>query len=106
MRFQAELDSDVIGAGVVQERVRVADLCGEPELVSDVRLGVPVGVDVDLVQDVLAELIEVRAAGWQLERDVVGNERDGARLVRAHERVHIGAVGYRILGDFRGLAMR
>ena len=50
-------------AGVVEERVRVLDLGPEPELVDDVVDGVAVVVDVDLVEDVVAELVEVRAAG-------------------------------------------
>ena len=84
-------------AGVVEERVRVGQLGPEPELVGDVRLGVAVVVDVDLIQHVVAEGVEVRAAGRALERDVVRDQGDGARAVRADERVDVGAVGYRVL---------
>jgi hypothetical protein len=53
-------------ARVVEERVGVADLGGEPELVGDVRVAVAGVVDVDLVEDVVAELVEVRATGRRL----------------------------------------
>ena len=81
-------------------------LGAEAELVGDVRLAVAGVVDVDLVQDVVAELVEVRAAGRLLQRDVVGDQRDRARVIRADERVHVGTVGDRVLGDLRRLAMR
>ena len=67
---------------------------------------VAVVVDVDLVQHVVAELVEVRAAGRRLQRDVVGDQRDRVRLVRADERVEVGAVGDRVLGDLGRFAMR
>ena len=60
---------------------------------------VAVVVDVDLVEDVVAELVEVRAAVGRLERDVVGDQGDGGRVVGADERVQVGAVGDGILGD-------
>ena len=50
------------GAGVVQECLGVPDLGLELELVGDIRLGITVVVDVDLVQDVVAELVEVGPA--------------------------------------------
>jgi len=92
--------------GVVQERPGVPQGRPEPELEGDVRPGVVVVVDVDLVQDLVAERVEVRAACRALERNVVGDERDRVRLVRADERVHIGTVGHRVLGDLRRLAVR
>src|SRR5262249_56363734 len=54
--------------GVVEERVRVPQPIVEGEPVGDVRLAVTVVVDVDLVADVLAELVEVRAARGCLKR--------------------------------------
>jgi hypothetical protein len=66
---------------------------------------VTVVVDVDLIEHVLAELVEVRAARRSLKRDVVGDQGDGIRLVRTDERVDIGTVGHRVLGDPRRLAM-
>ena len=70
-------------AGVVEERVRVPRLRREAELVDDVLFAVGRVVDVDRVTDVLAERVEVRAAGRLFERDVVGDDRDRVRLVRA-----------------------
>ena len=92
--------------GVVEERVRVADLGGEPELVGHVGLGVAAVADVDLVEDVVAELEEVRAALRVLQRDEVGDEGDRRRTVRADERVDVGVVGDGVLGDLRRLAVR
>jgi hypothetical protein len=48
--------------GVVQERLRVAHRGAEPELERDIRVAIPVVVDVDLVLHVVAELVEVRAS--------------------------------------------
>ena len=93
-------------AGVVEEGLRVADRGAEPELERDVGPAVPVVVDVDLVQHVVAELVEVRASGRPLQRNVVGDQRDRVRFVRAHERVYVGTVGHRVLGYLRCLAMR
>ncbi len=45
------------------------------KLIDDLFFAVAVVVDLDLVQDVVAELVEVRAAGRALERDVVGDNR-------------------------------
>jgi hypothetical protein len=92
--------------GVVEERVRVADLRLERELVGDVGVAVAVVVDVDLVEHVVAELEEVRAPERRLERQVVGDHRDGRRVVRADERVRVGVVGDRVLADRRRLAVR
>jgi hypothetical protein len=67
---------------------------------------VAISVDVDRVQDIVTELIEVRAACRFLERDVVGDQRHRGRPVGADERVDIGAVRDRILRDLRRLAVR
>ncbi len=69
------------------------------------RASPPVG-DVDLVQHVVAELVEVRAAGRALQRHVVRDQGDGVRAVRADEGVEVGAVGDRILGDLGSFAVR
>ena len=91
---------------VVEERLRVADLGGEAELVGDVG-GALAGVrDVDLVGHVVAELVEVRAAVGSLQRDVVGDQHDVVGLRRADERVDVGAVGNRVLADLRCFAVR
>ena len=92
-------------AGVVEERVRVRDVRLEPELVRDVVTRVPVVVDVDLVEDSRVEAVVVRPARRILERDVVRDDRDGVRLVRAHERVDVRVVGGRIVRDQRCLAV-
>ena len=91
--------------GVVQERVAVLDLGREAELVDDVVDGVAVVVDVERVQHVVAEVVEVRPAGRLLERDPVGDQRDGVGLVGADEGVGVGVVGHRVLRDQRGLAV-
>ena len=49
--------------GVVEEGMGVVDGRAELELVRDVVVVVAVVVDVDLVQDVVAEFVEVGAAG-------------------------------------------
>ena len=91
---------------VVQEGVLVADLGREAEAVDHVRVPGDTGVaDLDLVLHVVAELVEVRATLGVLEGDEVGDERDGVGLVGADERVDVGVVGDRVLGDFRGFAV-
>ena len=96
-------------AVVVEERrdaVLARALLGlEPELVGHVVDGVAVVVDVDLVPDGGVELVEVRAAGGLLERDVVGDDRDLGRVVGADERVQVRVVGRRIAGDQGRLAV-
>jgi len=86
-------------AGVVEERVLVPDVGGEPELVADVGLRAAVVGDVDRVQHVIGELVEVRPPVGKLERDEVGDQGDGIRCVGADERVDVGVVGVGILGD-------
>lgn len=93
------------GAGVVQEGVLVRHRGGEAELVGHVRAAVAVVVDVDLVEDVVAELVEVRAAVRALQRQVVGDQGDGVGLVGADECVEVGAVGDGVLGDLRRFAV-
>ena len=78
----------------------------EPELVGDVGAGRRRCCRCGSRKDVVAELVEVRAARRFLQRDVVGDQRHRVRLVRADERVYVGAVGDRVLGDLRRFAMR
>jgi hypothetical protein len=92
-------------AGVVEERLLAPELGLELEPVLDVRQPVAVVVDVDRVEDVVAELEEVRPARRVLQRDVVGDDRDRVRLVRADERVRVRVVCDRVLADLRRLAM-
>ncbi|GAB3945433.1 hypothetical protein GCM10027614_37190 [Micromonospora vulcania] len=91
--------------GVVEKTVRIGDLGVEFEPVGDIRPTVTVVIDVDLVAHVVAELEEIRAPGRELQRHVVGDQRDRVGAVGADERVQIGAVGDRILGYLRGLAV-
>jgi len=49
---------------------------------------------VDLIQHVVAELIEVRASGRLLKGHVVRDDRDSAGAVGADERIEIRAVCY------------
>ncbi len=90
---------------VVEERRRDVVDGRESELVADVRGAVPGVVEVDLVEHVVAELVEVRSAVRRFEGDVVGDQRHRPLGVRAHERIQIGAVGYRVLGYFWRLTM-
>ena len=90
-------------ARVVEERVRVPRRRREAELVADVVLTVTRVVDLDLVEHGVVEAREVRPAGRSLERDVVRDERDLARVVRTDERVQVGVVGARVLADQRRL---
>src|SRR5215207_4893448 len=92
-------------AGVVEERPLVANPGREPELVGDVGLRISVVVDVDLVEDVVAELVEVRSAGGALQRDVVGDQGHCVWLVRTDERVDVGVIGDQVLRDLRCLAV-
>jgi hypothetical protein len=75
----------------------------EPE--GDVVLPISVVLDVDLVQDIVAELEEVRTSGWVLRGDVVGYQRDCVGPVWADERVNIGVVCDRVLHGARGFTM-
>ena len=68
-------------ARVVQERVRVAHLGRELELVGDLGLAVSIVVDVNGVQDVITKLEEVRSPERSLERQVVGDDGDRVRVV-------------------------
>src|SRR5678815_1538295 len=56
-------------AGVVEKRIRVADVGAERELKRDVLDGVAVVVDHDFVEHVVVELEEVWAAVRRLERN-------------------------------------
>src|SRR5262245_45755348 len=93
------------GPRVVEERIGVLDLRPERELVRDLRLPVPVVVDVDVVEDVVAELVEVRPSRRLLERDEVGDEHDLVGLLGVHEGVDVGVVRARVLADERRLPM-
>jgi hypothetical protein len=92
-------------ARVVEKRLLVLDRRLEPELVDDVVLRVAVVVDVDAIQDIVAELVEVRAAAGRFQRNPVGNQRHRARCVRADKRIDVGVVRQRIGGDEGRLAM-
>ena len=92
------VQEDVVGPGVGEHRV-------EPELVGDVGVGVVVVVDMDLVEDVVAELVEVRPTGGLLEGHVIGDYRDRAGVIGADEGVKVGAVGDGVLGDFGRFTM-
>jgi hypothetical protein len=63
-------------------------------------------VDVDGVEDVLAELVEVGPSVGRLERDVVGDDGDVVGLLRADEGVEVGRVGDGVLGDLGRFTMR
>ena len=97
-------------ARVVEERVfvegvRRVQVAAEAELVGDVFNRIAVVVDVDFVEHVIAELVVVRAGAGQLPGDVVGDERHRVWRVRAGERVEVGRVRGRIIGDVRRLAV-
>ena len=74
-------------ADVVQERAAYLQHRGEGELERDVGAAVAVVVDVDLVQDVVAELVEVRSGRRPLERKVVRDQRHRVRVIWTYERV-------------------
>ena len=86
---------------VLQECDRRAVL--EPEPPRQVGLAVPVLVGVDHVPGRRRERVPVRSGGGVFTRDVVGDDRHGARLVRAPERVGVGVVRGGVLRDQRGL---
>src|SRR5207248_213202 len=94
------------GVAVVQECFSIPKFSFEGEAVDDVADSIAVVVDVDLIQDVVAKLVEVRTGGGTLQRNVVRDHRDGVGRVRAHEGVGVGAVRDRVLGDLRSLSMR
>ena len=102
--------SDVDGSVVVEERRDAGEVVRrgpglELEPVVDVGLAVAVVVDLDLVADGRVEREEVRTAGRLLERDVVGDDRQLRRVTRVEERVQVGVVGRRIVGDERRFAV-
>ena len=84
---------------------RVPRLRLELELVGHVLLAVAVVVHLQLVEHVVGELVEVRAAGRLLEWDVVGDDRHRVGPVGTHERVHVRVVRGRVLTDDGRLAM-
>ena len=58
-----------------------------------------------LVEDVVAELVEVRPTGGLLEGHIVGDYRDRFGVIWADEGVKIGAIGDGVLGDFGRFTM-
>jgi hypothetical protein len=58
-------------AGVIKESVWIAQLGLETELVGNVVNRIAVVNDVDLVQDIVAELKKIRSASWPLEGNIV-----------------------------------
>jgi hypothetical protein len=88
-------------AGVVEERVRIPRLRREAELVGDVLDAVAVVVDLEFVEDVIAEAIEVGTALWILERDPRRNERHRVGVIGTDERVHVGRICLGIAADER-----
>src|SRR5437899_693855 len=87
-------------SGIVQEGVRIAHVRLETELVGDVLDRISVIVDFDLIEDIIAELIEVWPAIRSLQGNVVGDQGDGVWLVRADKRVDISIISYRVLRNF------
>src|SRR5262249_39002321 len=75
------------------------------ELVAQILFGIAIVVDVDLVQNGVVEGRKVRAARRRLERDVVGDNRDRVRSIRADERIDVRVVGGRVLADEGGLTV-
>src|SRR5215468_12122447 len=71
----------------------------------DVRFGVPIVVDLDVVGRVRREWIEVRSTVRFLKRAEVRDEVDVARAVLADERVYVGVVDRRVGRDERSLAV-
>src|SRR5437764_414036 len=63
-------------ASVIEEGVGIADFRLETELVRDFGKPIPIIVDQDLIEDIIAELKEVGAAGWLLQRDIVADQGD------------------------------
>ena len=92
-------------ADVVEERVRVLGRGVEAELVGQILFAIAVVVDLDLVEDAVVEAVEVRPAGRSLERDVVRDHGDRARVLGTDERVQVGVVRARVLADQRGLGV-
>ena len=93
------------GPDVVEEEARVAQRRVEGEQERDVRNAVAVVVDVDRIEHGVVELVEVGARVGRLQRDVVGDQRDGRGIVGADERVHVRAVSHGVLGDLGSFTM-
>src|SRR5207253_2656344 len=73
--------------------------------VDHVRYGISVVVDVDVVVHVGGERVEVRPAGWTLERDPVADEHHRVRGALRHVRVEVRAVDLGIGRDQRSFAV-
>src|SRR5205085_9397277 len=92
-------------ASVIEEGVGIADFRLETELVRDFGKPIPIIVDQDLIEDIIAELKEVGAAGWLLQRDIVADQGDRVWSVRADKGVGIGIISHRIFRNFGRFAM-
>ncbi len=93
-------------SGVVEERVFVEDLRLERELVGDIGAPVAVVVDVDAVENVVAELEEGRTTGRHLGGEVVGDDGYRFWIVGTDECVRVGVIGDGVCADLRRLAVR
>jgi hypothetical protein len=74
-------------------------------LEGDLFFDVTVVVDVDLVEDIIPELVEVRSGGRIFETDEVGHDVDHVRVLDVSEQVDVGVVRHGVLADQRGLSM-
>ncbi len=92
-------------AGVLQERVPVADVARELDAVDPVLERVAVRVDVELVADVGLEVREVGSAGGLLERDPVRDHHEARGRDRIAEEVDVGVVGDGVGRDSRRFPM-
>jgi hypothetical protein len=69
-------------------------------LVGDFSEGVPVIVDLDLVEDIIAKLKEIRATRWLLQRNIVADQGDCVWSVGADKGIDISIVSHGIPGNF------
>ena len=93
----------------IEEGKLVFVLTFERETVRDViRRGTSFGrivFHVDFIPDILTKRIVVRSALGQLEWNVVGNNRNRVRVVRAAESIQVGVIGQRVVGDEWGFTV-
>jgi hypothetical protein len=80
-------------------------LCLESELIGDICSSIPIIVDVDLVQDIIAEFIEIWSTCRAFQGYLVSDQGDRVGLVRADKRVDVGIVGHWIFGNLGRFAM-
>src|SRR5262249_29618748 len=83
---------------VVEERIRVASLGREFELVTDVILRVADVVDVDVVRRLVVEAVEVGTGGRLEQRHPAAYECHPLRRVRRHPGPQVRVVGQAVLG--------